>query len=181
MRLSLGVVFALTIGTVVSVGACTETLGHGCTEIGCSDSVMIVAGFSDHQWPVGAYRLELQLNELTRVCLFSMPAAQPPSGSGVNVPCDPSDGQLRVQMEPSSECMQSSNGGGVITSCERIFGRNNLRIDAAGAPSRLQLRLERDAVLVSQQEVVPSYVVSQPNGPDCPPVCRQSSFELQLD
>ena len=33
----------------------------------------------------------------------------------------------------------------------------------------------------SVHEVRPSYVESQPNGPDCPPVCRQARVEVRFD
>lgn len=181
MRLRIGVTLGLTVAMLASVMACEDVLGHGCTEIGCSDNAHIEAAFSDHAWPAGAYRLELQVNELTRVCTFNFPALHPTQGEIVRVLCEPADPQFSVSMEQGFICHETRTADAVSQSCDRIDGQYSLQIEIIGTPRSVQLRLERDAVLVSQHDLTLSYVASRPNGPDCEPLCRQSSFKLQLD
>jgi hypothetical protein len=155
---------------------------HSCTAIGCSDGVFAELGFSDRLWPVGAYTLELQLDGRKRVCSFSFPADQPPRGTIGNVSCEPRDPGLNLSIEQNSHCVEERSEASTSQACEPIAGQYSLRLQVLGStPAHLQLRLERDAVLVRQQDLTLNYVENQPNGPDCAPLCRQSNLQIRLD
>lgn len=180
MRLGTGLVVVLVGGLAIhKLMACV--LPHGCTEVGCADNVFVEATFSDAEWPIGAYRMELQFDDTLRVCSFGIPADLPAVDAVSSVSCEPRDPQLAVNIGPTIRCMEEREGGGVTQSCERLPGRYTMQISTAGTPGRMQLRLERDGELVSEHDKRLTYAVSRPNGPDCEPLCRQSSFELRLD
>lgn len=180
MRLGTWLVIALVGGLVLyKCSACV--VPHSCTAIGCVDSVFIDAAPSDQIWPVGAYRMELQFDEQVRVCSFSVPAELPAIGAVSSVACEPHDPQLNVNIQSAVKCTEKRHEDAVSQSCERLEGQHTLQISMAGTPGRMLLRLERDGALVSEHAKTLSYVVSQPNGPDCEPLCKQSSLELRLD
>jgi hypothetical protein len=47
-------------------------------------------------------------------------------------------------------------------------------------PKKLHLRIEHDGLALVDQDLTAEYTVSQPNGPDCGPVCCSASDAVVL-
>lgn len=178
MRLATWVVLAVLCGFVLYKGAAC-VWPHGCTEIGCSDEVSLTLAFADHKWPDGAYELEVMLDEVKHVCAFSWPEAEPASGSVGLVPCEPSE--LRAALAQDAECTEERTADAVIQRCAPLPGQYTLRLSSFGTPRQLQLQATRDGERLRELALELEYSELRPNGPDCEPLCRQSSQKLQLD
>jgi hypothetical protein len=57
--------------------------------------------------------------------------------------------------------------------CENT-GRFEVLVSIAAAPRRVRLRLEQDQRLLGEKLFVVRYARVRPNGPGCPPTCRQA-------
>ena len=177
MRLVTSVVVAVFGGLALYKGAAC-VWPHSCTEIGCGDGVSLELAFADHLWPDGAYEIEVALDDVEHVCTFSWPEAAPERGSVRSVGCEPST--LGASISQETDCTGTDQGN-VSLPCRPLVGLYGLHLAAPGTPKRLQLRATRDGELLTEQALDLVYSVDQPNGPDCGPVCRESSHALQLD
>jgi hypothetical protein len=69
----------------------------------------------------------------------------------------------------------------VTQSCALLEGQYSLQFSRSGTPKRLALHATRDGEPLRDFALDLEYSEERPNGPDCEPLCRQSSQELQLD
>jgi hypothetical protein len=180
MRLVSWVFVAIVGGLALYRGAAC-VLPHGCTEIGCADGVFADLAFADHRWPDGAYEIEIALDDVTHACSFSWPEAQPARGSVSSLRCEPADAAFSIAITQQAECTEQRTADAVSQSCQPLEGQYSLQLSAFGTPKRMQVRVERDGALVAERDLTLTYTASRPNGPDCEPVCRQSSHEIRLD
>ena len=93
-------------------------------------------------------------------------------GLSVRLPAAPA-GAWRVQVTDVAtgatrtyDCPATSQCGSVAFFAEFTPARARVRVTTVGG--------SRDA------DVQPAYAESRPNGPDCPPVCRQAAVEVPL-
>ncbi|HTU63494.1 MAG TPA: hypothetical protein VMF89_33760 [Polyangiales bacterium] len=180
MRLVAGIVLAVVSGFVLYKGAgCVWP--HGCTEASCSDYVAIDLAFADHRWPDGAYKLEVQFEDAQHkhTCAFSWPEAQPARGSSTVVPCEPSD--LEASLLQDTKCMEQRTSDAVSQSCVPLEGQYTLRLSLFATPPGVALHVTRDGEPLKDVSFDLEYAEERPNGPDCDPLCHESSQELQLD
>jgi hypothetical protein len=153
---------------------------HSCTDIGCSDGAFFEIKTADGTWPDGAYTLELSAGGVTHTCSMTLPDDLPSGGSIASIPCLPPVGYLGVSLYPITNCTAEGNGNSGGQTCTPIPGHYTLRGSLPGTPSTLGVRVTRDDGLLTEQTLPLTYTTSQPNGPDCEPVCRQASVELEL-
>jgi hypothetical protein len=153
-------------------------IGHGCTEIGCIDSVQLTLRTADDSWPDGSYRIELTFGESRHVCQTKLPDDFPDSaGSLAPLRCEP---ELDAWFNPRANCVETRTRDAVSQSCTPIRDHWTLEVSSPGTPATLQARVERDgaSLLDTQREL--EYEESRPNGPDCEPLCRQAAIRLTL-
>jgi hypothetical protein len=151
---------------------------HSCTEIGCGDGVSVTLAFADRRWPNGEYVFEVVLDDVTHTCAFSWPVEQPTPG-GIDVPCDP--GELEAFLRQEVKCTEQRTADAVTQSCALLDGQYSLQLSRAGTPKSLELHATRDGERLKDLALDLEYSEERPNGPDCEPLCWQSSQELQLD
>jgi|GEM_PF-2661754 len=178
MRLVTWVVLAVVVGFTLYKGAAC-VWPHSCTEASCSDGVSVTLAFADHRWPDGAYVFEVELDDVKHTCSFSWPEAQPARGSVREVPCEPTE--LEASLSQDAKCTEHRTADAVTQSCAPLEGQYSLRMSRFGTPKKLVLHSTRDGEYLKDLALDLEYVEERPNGPDCEPLCRQSSQELQLD
>ena len=61
-----------------------------------------------------------------------------------------------------------------------LLGNSGLELSLNTAPKTLAVDLTLDGALILSESSTPSYVESQPNGPDCGPICRQANVDLMV-
>lgn len=130
-----------------------------CTEMGCYDGYHI--GVEPHErWPAGDYRYVLELDGRTVTCTGSLPLKR----------CN------RPSMTCDGEGVSITESGCALDQDEHAFG--GVYIDEL--PQKVHLRIEHDSVALVDQALTVDYTVSQPNGPDCGPVCCSGGDAVSL-
>lgn len=61
-----------------------------------------------------------------------------------------------------------------------LLGNSGLELSLTTTPKTFAVELTLDGAPILSENSTPSYVESQPNGPDCGPVCRQGSIDLMV-
>jgi len=61
-----------------------------------------------------------------------------------------------------------------------LLGNSGLELSLNTAPKTIAVDLTLDGALILSESSTPSYVESQPNGPDCGPICRQANVDLMV-
>lgn len=133
---------------------------HGCTEIGCVDGLLISFG-RGVEWAPGTYVFSMNADGVEQTCKGMLPL--PPCASGSSLACTGN-----VAMIGESGC--------ALPASQHGFADIHLR----SAPSKVTIRIERDGVVLADETLVPTYRTSQPNGPNCDPICRQASATIDL-
>ena len=132
--------------------------GHPCTEIGCESGLHLSWGSAP--WKPGAYSVEVTVDGGSVTCSGRLPLPACEEGPGFH--CGPG---------PSIRLGESG--------CALPQGQQGLAgIDLDTMPARAKIVVRRDGEEVLTRELAPSYRETQPNGPDCGPVCRQASDTL---
>jgi hypothetical protein len=162
----------------VSAQACD--MPHECTAIGCIDSASFEIKTADGTWPDGAYALEVIADGITHACSMTLPDDLPGSGTASSIPCDPPVGYMGVSLTADTACTEHGDEDSGSVTCTPIPDHYTLRGSVPGTPSTLGIRVTRDGGLLLEQTLPLHYTETQPNGPDCEPVCRQSSVDLVL-
>lgn len=138
----------------VSASGATE-----CTGMGCNDGYQI--DVTPHEdWPSGDYRYILELDGRTVTCAGSLPLK--PCGSP-SMTCD-------------GEGVSITESGCALDPAQHAFGG----VSIPELPQDVHLRLEHDGVPLVDQALTVEYASSQPNGPDCGPVCCQGGDAVSL-
>lgn len=130
-----------------------------CTEIGCTDG-LVIAVTPMSSWPHGAYRFTIDADGTTITCTGALPL--PDCGT------------------PAMTC--DAGGVGIGESgCALPDGEHAFSdIVFASSPKAVTLTVTRDDQPLATQSWTPTYVTSQPNGPDCPPTCTGARVQLAL-
>lgn len=148
----------LLAAAAVVVTSCN--VGQVCTLVGCSSGVSVT--LTSSAWQDGDYTLELTSDGQREQCSFRVPTIVNVDSS---VPVSCSGGSSRVWLD--------------------VNGRDAHQIvihaSVAAEPKVLGLGLSRDGSVVFTHSDMPSYVTSQPNGPDCEPTCRSATLEFSVD
>ena len=164
----------------VAVPACS---GGGstpkvCTEIGCADIFTATVQRADGSIPDGAHRIEILADGTTLRCAFTLPLATLPSGGTAQPTCDAG---LTVTVVPAQVCIQTQGDSSTSATCNPIPGKFVEIVTLSGPPGQVHGWQYVDDVAILDVAVAPQYQESRPNGPGCPPVCRQASAVWTLD
>jgi hypothetical protein len=132
----------------------------GCTSLGCVDGLQIEMS-PNASWPAGVYRFVIVADGEQTVCEGSLPLRA----------CD---------QGPSLSC----TGGGVMigeSGCALAAAQHGFSdIHLQAGPANVTVTIERDGAEMVRKTFTPTYRDAMPNGPDCPPVCRQASDQFAL-
>jgi hypothetical protein len=166
------------VACFVSAQACD--MPHACTAIGCIDSASFQIKTADGTWPDGAYALEVIADGITHACSMTLPDDLPAAGTISAIPCEPPVGYTGVSLRADTVCSAhgDKNSGG--QTCTPSPDHYTLRGSLPATPRTLGVRVTRDGDLLLEQTQPLHYTETQPNGPDCEPVCRQSSVDFAL-
>jgi len=133
--------------------------GKECTAIGCVDGLTLRLAAQDG-WKQGTYVFALDIDGVEQTCKGALPL---PSCGQRGLSCDNTLAQL-------------GESGCALPASEHAFSDIQIR----SAPARVKIRIERDGIKLADEVITPSYRTSQPNGPDCGPVCTQASAAVTL-
>jgi hypothetical protein len=146
-----------------SVAGCSGTGlgGQGCTEIGCTDGLQVTLAPSEG-WPAGHYVFSVEADGAMQTCDGDLPLM--PCSNGLTLHCQgpslASIGESGCALAPSAHGFAS--------------------IDFQGMPAHVLIRIDHDSMPIANQDLTPTYVTSQPNGPDCPPTCHSASAQVTV-
>jgi hypothetical protein len=143
-----------------SSGASSGDSSHGCTGIGCVDGLVVSFG-PGTEWTPGTYVFSLDADGVQQTCKGALPL--PPCASGRALSC-------------TGDVATIGESGCALPAAQHRFADIQLR----SGPSKVKLHIERDGVVLADETLVPAYRTSQPNGPNCGPVCRQASAVVNL-
>ena len=175
-----------TIGVIIGVilagaaaAACSggDSAPKACTLIGCADNFTASAQRADGSIPDGAHRIEVLADGTTLKCAFTLPLAT--CGGGTAQPT--CDAGLTVTVVPAQICIQTQGDSGTSSTCNAIPGKFVETVTLPGAPGQVHVWQYVDDVPILDVAVAPQYQDSRPNGPGCPPVCRQASVAWTID
>jgi hypothetical protein len=121
-----------------------------CTDVGCETGLTLSVRRASGTWADGDYVLAAG----TERCNFSIPRDLPAVGSITRPGCD---GGTQAQL-----------------------GNSGLELSLSTTPKTLAVSLTRDRSVILSETSTPRYQESQPNGPDCGPVCRQADVDLAV-
>jgi drug/metabolite transporter (DMT)-like permease len=91
------------------------------------------------------------------------------------------DAGLSVTIVPAQICIQTEGSSGSSSTCNAIPGKFVERVTLSGTPGQVHVWQYVDDAPILDVAVAPQYQDSQPNGPGCPPVCRQASLAWTMD
>jgi hypothetical protein len=128
---------------------------RACTEIGCVDGLRIALEPSA-RWPAGEYRFDFVVDGRPASCTGKLP-----------LPACEQGGALTCTGVP----VQIGESGCALPASEHGFSDVGL----TSSPARVKITISRDGQPIAERELSPVYQRSQPNGPDCPPVCNSAS------
>jgi hypothetical protein len=133
--------------------------GGECTAIGCVDGLSI-ALVAPGGWTPGSYVFTIVADGATQTCKGALPL---PSCNTPGLRCD-------------NTLATIGESGCALPSAEHSFA--DLRF--ASGPAKVKVHIERDGSTLADDALEPTYQTSQPNGPNCGPICRQASASISL-
>ena len=147
------------VAALVLVGCETSgPSGTMCTLIGCIDGLSV--DFVRGAWPDGSYSVRVrQDGKAPTFCTAKLPFE--PSGSSGK--CD----AIGVALGSSGQMLPANQ--------QALTG---LRI--SGTPAHVEIEVSRNGTVELSTAVTPSYVTTNPNGPDCGPTCTQASVKVTI-
>src|SRR5436190_5452594 len=110
-------VIAIGVFAAASAG-CERT--KECTLIGCADQFVATVQRADGSFPSGMHRVDVLVDGTSTSCAFVFPLGTVPGG-GAAAPSCPTG--LMVSVEQQQVCTQTSENGGVASTCQPIPGR----------------------------------------------------------
>ena len=143
----------LAAGLVIWLGAQEGCSTKTCTLIGCGLGFEVDFRPTDGQWPAGTYSITVTADGTTGACDVTLPLA----------PCTSS----------SSSCQGTrdwnviESGCGLPTNQHAIAGM----VFSQARPMTVAVVVSRGGQQLAAETFAPTYVTSQPNGPDCPGTC----------
>jgi len=131
---------------------------QGCTEIGCANGLNISLQKTSGSWEPGMYSVEIDADGKKITCTTQIPL----SGSNPSS-CD----DAAVLLGVSGSALPASEHG----LSDLIF---------QSTPKQVSVTVSRDGAMLATKDLTPTYKKSQPNGPDCEPICNQASGSLAV-
>jgi len=131
---------------------------QACTEIGCVDGLTISTEGMD--WPAGYYKLKFLLNNKASVeCHGTLPLKPCPEG-------------------PSFSCNKQgiTIGESGCALPKKAHAISDIRINAF--PQKIVATIMRNGSTVHLRTLRPVYQTTQPNGPNCQPICKSATVSL---
>jgi hypothetical protein len=155
------------IGAWLSVAAGCSMGSKSCNEAGCLDQATISIHTAD--WNTPPFKVELDVDGRPVSC----PVLAPEKLSGT---CGDA---IRIERREQSDCREVRTAAAVSEACTRN-GRFALVATLPGTPARIGVTVKSGETVVGQRTFEMSYTEWRPNGPDCDPLCRQSSQTWEL-
>ena len=146
---------------VLAVFGCAE--GHACTEIGCADGWSLTLREADGSAPTHVVELDIDGEHV--VC--------PPVSLAARFATCSESVTLQLSDEVMCEEKTSSNGDRMQT-CTPT-GRLEETVFVNGTPAEVVVALSDDGTVTDERTFEPDYETTQPNGPECGPICHQAS------
>jgi hypothetical protein len=129
--------------------------------MGCAEGLVVSFG-PTAKWRPGTYVFSIYADGVEQTCKGVLPL--PPCDSGRGLSC-------------TANVATVSESGCALPASQHGFSDIYFR----SGPSKVTLRVERDGdAVLADETIVPTYRTSQPNGPNCGPVCRQASATVKL-
>lgn len=136
----------------------TGPIGEGCTEIGCVDGFSLSfekAGI----WDAGIWTVVVEVDGVAVTCETTFPL----DSEGLTS-CD-AEGVLLELSGSALPAKEQAISGVIIQSVDF---------------TSLSVSLSLDGKLIATEDFTPEWVTSQPNGPDCEPICTNDSASMSL-
>ena len=162
---------AATLLVIVAGLACSNASPtdppRACTLIGCQDGLTVELE-PGSGWPAGDYRFRFEGNGVQVQCRGSLPL--PPCQAGRAVTCEPAGVATIVE----SGCALPASAHGF----SQVF------FDPKVQPATLRVSIERiegsSTTVLAAVDLSPRFETLQPNGPGCPPTCRQARARVNV-
>jgi hypothetical protein len=154
---ALPLLFAI-IALPLAAAGCLAPPPQGCTEIGCADGLTISLKKASGSWEPGMYSVEIDADGKKIACTTQIPLSGASPSS-----CD----DAAVLLGTSGSALPASEHG----LSDLIFH---------SAPKQVSVTVSRDGAMLATKDFTPTYQKSQPNGPDCEPICNQASDSLPV-
>jgi hypothetical protein len=148
--------------------ACTET--GTCTWIGCGDGAVLQ--ITDGQVAIPAAGADLRLN----IDGEEVHCTVPDDVGGNIIACQPN---VLIQFTPIVNIIETTTDAEMML-VSQPTGFYRLRVDITGTPKRIEVTIVPAGGTAKSAVFSPAYHTSRPNGPDCPPVCRNSEDSWDL-
>jgi hypothetical protein len=159
---------AIVLGVVWLGSTSCIDLGQSCTIMGCMDQARLTFRPAGGAWTAGSYDLSVTVDGVERRCAFSVPEVLPAPRNGRSL-CEPA---LPLYIQSEVTCTEQS--------CTPIPDRYSASLTLEGTPSVLAVVIERDGEVILDETPALEYRSLRPNGPDCDPLCRQASADLEF-
>lgn len=142
------------------IGFASQPAGaeRACTQIGCVDGLTLTID-PVHRWEKGDYIFDFMIEGKAVQCKAALPLK----------PCE----EPSVSCDPPGIVMISESGCALP---EDAQGFGDIRIESA--PMAIRLDIFHNGEKIHGLAAHPQYQTSQPNGPQCGPVCRSASVDL---
>ena len=134
---------------------------HGCTLIGCQDQASLSLRRADGAPPNLAVSLDLDGR------MVDCAAPQGTAGAAC-------DSGVQVWSRELQACTEGMQGGARTLICVPT-GKFEQVITVSGTPTVIRATARSADAVIEERTFEPQYKTNRPNGPDCEPVCRQSS------
>ena len=138
-----------------------QAKGVACTEIGCENGVNVLVPdvrFRD----AGKYQFTFMLDKQKPIrCIGELPLKS----------CDAS------AIQCSAAGVRIMEEGCAMPAGDQRFGDMHI----ASQPKTVRIIVKRDGKMIGDQSFQPKYHLSQPNGTQCTPTCRQATLELMVN
>lgn len=154
-----------------------SSAGHSCTAMGCGNDVTLTFVSTDDTWAEGQYHLTLVVDSATYVC-----TAEPPDAALDirRVECDAPLGTMTLAWRSVTDCVEHRSANSVSQTCTSVPDKFTLEAALQGTPKQVQVKLTRNDAPLLDQSVSLTYETTQPNGPDCEPVCKQAAVKIDV-
>ena len=145
--------FAATFALVVGVAACAHPQKNPvCTQLACQSGLRVGFRPASGVWPKGKYRFQVIADDSSTMCESDLPL--PKAATKPSCPVD------YALLEES---------GALLPAREQAYGG----IQILRAAAKITIRVSRDGRELVQGTWSPAYRQVEPNGPGCPPTCKQ--------
>ncbi|HEY3496371.1 MAG TPA: hypothetical protein VGK73_16840, partial [Polyangiaceae bacterium] len=129
------------------------------------------------EWEAGEYTLSLSFDGVTHECAFSVPDNLPSQGSVDMLDCSP---RLDAYLQQEVTCVEHNDDDSSSLSCTPVPDQYYLNAWFYGTPSSVDVALARGGDELIEETQALTYEESRPNGPECEPLCRQASVEIEV-